>query len=160
MSTPRNVDAHHPEARYSCRRVYSQPLLFATGSIAFVLIIACTQEPLDLPEVRSAESEESFDPDEYGSEFLEPEQGVWASFPSTDPYYVRASDLLLGEHLFRKCQMVFLPSFQNEAAVYIVREEGAPAVVVSKELRPQLWFVLSSARREKRDTEKREASAR
>ena len=70
---------------------------------------------------------------------LEPEEGLFAF--GDRPYHAAVSDILLGSAPYRQCQMVFLPSFQREQAVYMVRgddKKGVPATVVAVEMKDQL----------------------
>ena len=54
---------------------------------------------------------------------LEPEEGVFGSRIS--PYKDAVAAILLGRNEYggRECQMVFLPSFGPESAVYILRSD-------------------------------------
>ena len=78
------------------------------------------------------------------AEDLQPEPGVFASsFFDFGPYHRALRESLLGEHDRRHCQMVSLPSFSNEWAVYVVREEGDRASVVFKMMQKQLWVEMT-----------------
>ena len=64
---------------------------------------------------------------------FQPEDGEFVG-RETDDHYRLISQALLGEHSHRKCQMLFLPSFAPEGAVYVVRfPEDASGLVVVKE---------------------------
>jgi hypothetical protein len=76
---------------------------------------------------------------------LEPSEGIFSRSGSSYPYYEAVGQSLVREHLYRKCQMVVLPSFEREWAVYIVREEGSPATVIFKRVRKQLWLEMGRA---------------
>jgi hypothetical protein len=54
---------------------------------------------------------------------LKPVDGLYSSPSLLDPYHFALRDALLGEHSYRKCQMIVLPSFQAEWVVYIVQDE-------------------------------------
>jgi hypothetical protein len=72
---------------------------------------------------------------------LQPEEGVFG-FTMFNPYYEAICERLLPSSLNRKCQAVFLPSFSQESAVYIVCDNNnsmATAVVVTVKLETQLW---------------------
>jgi hypothetical protein len=88
-------------------------------------------------------------------QFLEPEEGVWADYGEPDPYSTRVAELLLSEHAYRKCQMVFMPSFRSESVVYIVRNDDSEseALAVVKELRPQLYYALTKELRREAEGE-------
>jgi hypothetical protein len=73
------------------------------------------------------------------SEGLEPEEGVFAGYAPPTPYELLVRQALLGDDRYRLCQMVYLPSFRQESAVYIAHEKGKAFVVVSRTLKKQLW---------------------
>jgi hypothetical protein len=73
------------------------------------------------------------------SEGLEPEQGVFAGYGPPTPYELLVRQALLGDDRYRLCQMVYLPSFHQESAVYITHEKGKAFVVISRSLKKQLW---------------------
>lgn len=71
---------------------------------------------------------------------LEPERGYWGK--DDDAYAGAVADVLLGATRARKCQMVFLPSFEPESAVYLVRGRGrahGPATVMATEAERPIW---------------------
>jgi hypothetical protein len=55
---------------------------------------------------------------------LRPVDGLYSSPSLADPYHFALRDALLGEHSYRKCQMVVLPSFRAEWVVYIVQDDA------------------------------------
>jgi hypothetical protein len=70
---------------------------------------------------------------------LEPSLGYFSEVDRTDPYEAALREALVGEHRYRECQMVVLPSFEREWVVYIVREKDAPAQVLFKRFKRPLW---------------------
>jgi hypothetical protein len=70
---------------------------------------------------------------------LEPEEGVFAGHSPPSPYDLVLRQALIGDDRYRLCQMVYLPSFHEESAVYITHERGKPFVVVSRTIKKQLW---------------------
>jgi hypothetical protein len=68
---------------------------------------------------------------------LAPEHGFWGL--RDDAYAGAVADALLGSAPRRTCQMVFLPSFRKENAVYLVRGRRGAATVVATEARRQIW---------------------
>jgi hypothetical protein len=78
---------------------------------------------------------------------LEPENGLFVG-RGADPYYVAVGRALLGDNPIRLCQLLVLPSFDVERAVYIVNrgKEGTPTVV-SRTLKRQLWGLMMSEAR-------------
>jgi len=81
----------------------------------------------------------------HGSEpaILEPDDGIFSTYGPIDPYYIRVNELLLADHQYRKCQMLFMPAFQNEGIVYIVRDQDSTKIsVVTKEIQPKLWSAM------------------
>src|SRR5438445_2038734 len=72
---------------------------------------------------------------------LEPEQGIFSV--GDYPYHAAVADVLLASDKYRKCQVVFMPSFRVESAVYFVRDEvklqpGKINIVVV-EMKQPLW---------------------
>lgn len=78
------------------------------------------------------------------SDGLEPEEGVFAGYGPPTPYELLVRQALLGDDRYRLCQMVYLPSFRQESAVYITHEEGRGFMVVSRTLKKQLWSQMLS----------------
>jgi len=76
---------------------------------------------------------------------LQPEEGFFG-LSAFSYYYAAVSDRLLpDQQIFRKCQVVFLPSFEPESAVYISwdeKNESDRPRVVATELEHQLWAEL------------------
>ncbi len=103
------------------------------------------------PAVASTQTLERNDAEDVKpSDDLQPERGVLSS-SRDDEYYLALYRRLLANDPIRHCQIVFLPSFRNESAAYIVRpspdgHEGAPEVI-SVELAKQLY---GAAEREKK----------
>jgi hypothetical protein len=78
------------------------------------------------------------------SVYLQPEEGVFG-FSIWNLYYEAVSELLLSSSHDRKCQAIFLPSFSEESAVYLVydmKDPSAPPVVVSVKPEKQLWIEM------------------
>lgn len=77
--------------------------------------------------------------------YLQPEDGVfgWTMF---NQYYEAVSERLLPSW-HRKCQAVFLPSFSEESAVYILHDDDSTAtpIVFTVKLETQLWFEMLKA---------------
>jgi hypothetical protein len=72
---------------------------------------------------------------------FEPEEGAFG-LAAPDPYEIRLRELLFAEDSYRTCQLVIMPSFEPESAVYITApEQGAP-VVVSRKLNVQLFGLM------------------
>ena len=75
---------------------------------------------------------------------LQPEQGVFG-FSLHHPYHIAVGRALFEEYQYRHCQALFLPSFQTESAVYILRDDADQsdtATVVAVEMKTQLWGEL------------------
>ena len=70
---------------------------------------------------------------------LEPETGVFAGYGPPDPYDLLLRRTLLQDDNYRLCQMVTIPSFFKESAVYMLRQSDGTATVVSRTLKSQLW---------------------
>jgi hypothetical protein len=73
------------------------------------------------------------------AEFLEPEEGVFAGYVGPEPYQLVLRRALLAGDNYRLCQLVTVPSFSQESAVYMVRGQDGRVNVVSRVLRDQLW---------------------
>jgi hypothetical protein len=78
------------------------------------------------------------------SQDFEPEDGLFASYYE-DPYAATVARELLGGDRYRQCQMLLIPSFSNEHAVYLVRGEDQTAKVVFREFEKQLWPEMQRA---------------
>ncbi len=66
--------------------------------------------------------------------------GLLALTPAEDPMLDWLGVVAgLGDDNYRLCQMVYLPSFRQESAVYIVDENGKAFVVVSRTMKKELW---------------------
>ncbi len=71
---------------------------------------------------------------------LEPEEGIY-SLIEPDPYDLVLRDLLLNEHTWRLCQVLVVPSFSPEWAVYLTRDNPTKgeAQVIYKVMKSHLW---------------------
>jgi hypothetical protein len=78
------------------------------------------------------------------SQDFEPEDGLFALYGES-PYAATVARELLAGDWRRHCQMLFVPSFSNEQAVYLVRDETQTAKVVFREFEKQLWPVMQRA---------------
>ena len=70
---------------------------------------------------------------------LQPSEGFFSWVEPPDPYHATLRAALVGEHRYRMCQMVVLPSFEREWVVYVVRDEHSPDRVVFKRFKKPLW---------------------
>ena len=70
---------------------------------------------------------------------LQPSDDV-LSEPISLGYYLALRRSLSAEHEYRKCQVLTVPSFAPEWAVYLIRDDTGPAQVVYKVLKTQLWL--------------------
>lgn len=78
------------------------------------------------------------------TDHLQPEEGLFG-YTMPNPYYEAVSERLLSSTEYRKCQVVFLPSFSQESSVYIEYNNGnsnGPLNVVTSYLKKQLWFEM------------------
>lgn len=92
------------------------------------------------------------------SQHLEPERGPFSDDLGID-YEVAAGRLLLTDSR-RECQLVLLPSFAAEEAVYITRASDGTAQVVTARVKGQLWGELQSwLRKQSKGREVVESSA-
>ena len=72
---------------------------------------------------------------------LQPTEGVFSSVSAPEPYYLAVRELLIGDHRYRSCQLLAIPSFDREWAVYVVREDANGAKVYNV-LEKHLWSEL------------------
>jgi hypothetical protein len=72
---------------------------------------------------------------------FEPEEGNFG-LSRPDPYEIRLHEALFAEDDYRVCQLVTVPSFKAESAVYITVHEPGPPLVVSRTLNEQLWGLM------------------
>lgn len=72
---------------------------------------------------------------------FEPEQGTFG-VSGPDPYEARLHELLFEQDRYRICQLVTMPSFEAESAVYIATREPGPPLVVHRALNEQLWGLM------------------
>jgi hypothetical protein len=72
---------------------------------------------------------------------FEPEDGAFG-LSAPEPYEVRLHEALFADDMYRVCQLVELPSFDAESAVYIRVGRSGPPVVVSRKLNEQLWALM------------------
>lgn len=71
---------------------------------------------------------------------LKPAESVYSSPSLAAPYGLAVRDALVGEHDYRKCQMLVLPSFGAEWVVYIVQDDvNRSGRLFHKVMRTQLW---------------------
>lgn len=70
---------------------------------------------------------------------LEPETGTFAGYGPPSPYDLFLRRALLEDDNYRLCQVVVLPSFAPEYAVYFIEPPDGPPVVISRTLKQQLW---------------------
>lgn len=75
---------------------------------------------------------------------LQPDLGLFSFDTGLEPYFMSIKESLLGEHRFRMCQVLTIPSFQREWVVYVIREEGKPPTVIYKTMKKHLWWEMMS----------------
>jgi hypothetical protein len=75
------------------------------------------------------------------AEDLEPEEGVFAGDSALGPYELVLRRSLLDGDRYRLCQLVVVPSFSAEMAVYMVsgEEPGEAFTVIARTMKKQLW---------------------
>jgi hypothetical protein len=62
------------------------------------------------------------------SDELVPSTDLFSDEP--DPYYITLRELLLGEHRLRNCQIVAIPAFEKEWALYLIKENKEFRLIV------------------------------
>ncbi len=72
---------------------------------------------------------------------LQPSDGMFSEPVSLD-YYLALHGALLAEHGYRRCQMLTVPSFEPEWAVYLIRDGSGSAQVILKTFKTQLWLQM------------------
>ncbi len=76
---------------------------------------------------------------------LEPCDGEFSWVEPPSPYHLALRAALLGEHRYRECQVLAIPSFEREWAVYIVQDEEEPPRIVFKRMKRHLYSALMDA---------------
>jgi hypothetical protein len=113
--------------------------------IAFVLLIAVALlltrvgQPLPLSKPPSASDEEARALTALAAEVdLEPADSLFSQHDEPDPYDLALRDALLPSPGLYKCQLVVVPSFDPEWAIFLKREDGSAPHLVSRGLRRHL----------------------
>lgn len=70
---------------------------------------------------------------------LHPTEGVFSWVSAPYPYYLALQESLIGESIYRECQMLVVPSFEPEWVVYLVRDDKGVAHVIYKVMEKSLW---------------------
>lgn len=70
---------------------------------------------------------------------LQPTEGFFSWVSAPYPYYLALQEALIGESIYRECQMLVVPSFEPEWAVYLIRDEKGAAHVIYKTMEKSLW---------------------
>jgi hypothetical protein len=113
-------------------------LLFA------VLLRKSVDQPLQLPMPPSADDERARLIAAYAAEQdLEPADGPFSPIVAIEPYDLALRDALLPPRGYRKCQLVSVPAFEPEWAVYLTREEGSTPHLVSRRMSDQLRAAMA-----------------
>jgi hypothetical protein len=75
---------------------------------------------------------------------LEPEVGSYAGHGAPEPYELALRQALLGDDAYRLCQVLAVPSFSEEWAVYMVRADkpGKGYTVIARTMTRQLWSAM------------------
>jgi hypothetical protein len=127
--------------------------------IAFVLVallvvsfsVAITpmfDVPLPAPKAFAEQAERRDRPPR--QQDLQPSEGFFSWVGPPDAYHLAVRKALIGEHPYRSCELVVLPSFHAEWVVYIVRAdlvrpEQSPATIVFKRFKVPLWNEMMTA---------------
>jgi hypothetical protein len=69
---------------------------------------------------------------------LQPCDGLYSGF-GPEPYYLALRDSLLGEHNYRLCQILAIPSFEPEWTVYLIQDGSGHAQIIYKAMKVNLW---------------------
>ena len=97
--------------------------------VAFALLLARIGQPLPLPRPPSAFDERARVLAKYAAEQdLEPADSVFSGSGPTEPYQVALREVLIPPLGYDRCQLVVVPSFEPEWAIYLAREKGSARV--------------------------------
>lgn len=113
----------------------------------WLLVSTCLGCSTDRQRVSVASSATSATPtssvtvSDLGRGDFQPEDGAFG-LSAPEPYEVRLHEVLFAEDMYRVCQLVELPSFEPESAVYIRMGRQGPPLVVSRKLNEQLWALM------------------
>ena len=121
------------------------PLMRLTPLLLFCVGVACSTGRHDIAGSVAASNSSPKPPPlptqaPIGGDF-EPEEGTF-SIARPDPYDLRLRDALFANDTYRICQLVTVPSFDRESAVYISVDERGVAWVISRTLNEQLWGLM------------------
>jgi hypothetical protein len=114
--------------------------------LGVVLLLTSVGQPLPLPMPPPPDRDElsRVIAAARGELDLEPADSLFSSlsFPEIEPYSVAVRDALLPPREYRKCQLVAVPSFQPEWAVYLLREKGSAPLLVSRRMSDHTWRTM------------------
>jgi hypothetical protein len=86
---------------------------------------------------------------------LTPEEGTFAGYQAPEPYRLVLREALLGEEHYRLCQVVTIPAFTAEWAVYMIRNDPGDFTVISRTVKHHFWDqMMKSLAREKNGSHK------
>ena len=75
---------------------------------------------------------------------LEPADDLFSSLNEPEPYDLALRAALLPPRGYLRCQLVAIPSFEPEWAIYLTREEGSAPRLGSRRLGSHLWAEMTS----------------
>jgi len=76
-------------------------------------------------------------PQARADEDFRPEEGTFAGYGGLEPHHLAVREALLGDDQYRLCQLVTLPSFGVESAVYMTENDSDGYTVVSRTLKSE-----------------------
>jgi len=113
--------------------------------IAVVLVLTSVGQPLPLPTPPSASADGSpWIAADAAEQDLEPADSLFSWLDEPEPYDLALRAALLPSHEYRKCQLVVVPSFEAERAIYLMREQGSARQLVSRRMSEHLWAAMTN----------------
>jgi hypothetical protein len=114
--------------------------------LGVVLLLASVGQPLPLPMPPRPDPEKlsRVIAAARGELDLEPADSVFSWLDEPQPYDLALRDALLPLPEYRKCQLVVVPSFGPEWAVYLTRPEGSAPELVSRRISEPLWAAMTT----------------
>lgn len=120
---------------------------FLTVAFLLLLLVVLLREsverPWPMPPPVAERSSQALAAHEVPQD-LEPADSLFSWLDEPDPYQLALRAALLPPHKYLKCQLVVVPSFQPEWAIYLTRDEGSAPQLVSRRMSEHLWPAMTN----------------
>lgn len=132
-----------PVSNLTVRRFLTVASLLLLG---VVLLLTSVGQPLPLPMPPPPDRDElsRVIAAARGELDFEPADSLFSSlsFPEPEPYTLAVRDALLPPREYRKCQLVAVPSFRPQWAIYLLRKDGSAPQLVSRRMSEHVWRAM------------------